>query len=396
MKARYNYRIYPTGQQVKGLAKLFGCCRTVWNDSLAWVMQTPEDTAWPSNADLQTLCITLAKQYPQRAWLADVSNIPLQQSVADLGVALNNFFQKRARFPRFKKRSHQQSARFRAGGFSIKGNKLFLAKLGTFKVKWSRPLPSEASSVTVLKNAAGHYHVSFVVEVEQRAVAPRHESVGIDLGIKVFAYPSVREPALSPGYERLDRKVRRLQRKLARQTRGSNRYEQTRVRIARLKLKLANIRKDFLHKLSSKVIRENQTVSLENLNVSGMLKNRRLSRAISQQGWRLFRTMCEAKANTYRDRTVSIISRWEPTSQVCSSCGFKWGKLELSIRSILCVSCHTQQCRDENASRNIDKSGLELAHDVKRTMNRHKTAQRGNLIALSSHPYQGKQLCLSF
>ena len=359
-------------------------------------MSRPDDEQWPSNGELQKLCITLAKQYPQRSWLSEVSNIPLQQSIQDLGVAFKNFFEHRAKFPKFKKRAHEQSARFRAGGFSLKKNKLFLAKLGNFKVKWSRPLPAEPSSVTVIQNAAGQYHVSFVVEVGQKSVKPKRKSIGVDLGIKTFAFPSVGEPVSSPGYDRLDRKIQRLQRKLARQQRGSNRYERTRQRMAKLQLKIANIRKDFLHKLSTKLVRQNQTVSLEDLNVLGMLKNRRLSWAIAQQGWRQFRTMCEVKAKQYKNRTVAIISRWEPTSQVCSSCGFKWGKQDLSVRSILCVSCGTEHDRDENAAKNIDKSGLELAHDNKRTVNRHKTAQRGNRIALSSQPCEATQLTLCF
>ena len=403
MKVRYQYRLYPTEQQVTELSKLFGCCRIVWNDALAWVMSRPDDEQWPSNAELQKLCITLAKQYPQRAWLAEVSNIPLQQSIADLGVAFKNFFAacsgkrrgQKVGFPRFKKRTSQQSARFRTGGFSLKGNKLFLAKLGLFKVKWSRPLPSTPSSVTVLKNAADQYHVSFVVDVEQISAVPVRPSIGVDLGIKVFAFPSVGKPILSPGYERLTRKIKRFQRRLARQVRGSNRYERTRLRIAKLKLKIANIRKDFLHKVTTKLVRENQTVSLENLNVCGMLKNRKLARAISEQGWSTARTMCEAKAQQYRDRCVSIISRWEPTSQTCSACGFRWGKLSLSVRSIQCVSCGTKHDRDQNASVNIDQSGLALAHDVKRTMNGHKTAHSGNPIASSSQPYEGRQLSLS-
>ena len=396
MKVRHRHRVYPTQQQVKALAKLFGCCRVVWNDSLAWIISRPADERWPSNAELQKLCITLAKQYPQRAWLSKVSNIPLQQSIQDLGVAFKNFFEHRAKFPRFKKRSNQQSARFRIGGFAVKNSKLILAKLGSFKVKWSRPLPSEPSSVTLTKNAAGQYYASFVVEAQQKAVKPKRQSIGVDLGIKVFAFLSTGERILSPGYAELTRKVKRFQRKLARQVRGSNRWHRTRLHIAKLKLKISNLRKDFLHKTSTRLVRENQTVSLEDLHVKGMLKNRSLSRAISEQGWGQLRSMCEAKALQFENRTVSIISQWEPTSQTCSDCGFKWGKLDLSVRSILCISCGTQHDRDENASKNIDKSGLALAHDSKRTVNRGQTAQRGNRIALSSQPYEATQLTLCF
>jgi len=404
MKARYQYRIYPTNQQAKELSKVFGCCRVVWNDALAFILSRPEDEKWPNSQELEKLCITLAKQYPEREWLAEVSCIPLQQSVQDLGTALKNFFEScsgkrkgpKIRFPRFKKKDGKQSARFRVGGFSIQKNKLVLARLGALKVKWSRELPSQPSSVTILKNKAGQYHASFVVEVEQKDIEPIRKSVGVDLGIKTFAFLSTGERIESPGYKRLSRKIARTNRQLARRVKGSNRWKATKLKLAKLHLKLANIRKNFLHKASSKLIRQNHTVSLENLNVSGMLKNRRLSRAISQQGWRTLRTMCEAKALQYRDRVVSIISRWEPTSQICSDCGFKWGKLDLKIRSILCLSCGTEHDRDENASKNIDASGLELAHDVKQKVNACKPGLSRSAIALSSQPYEANQLTLSF
>lgn len=399
MKARYQYRLYPTRQQSAQLARLFGCCRVVWNDALALVRSVPAGEQWPLNSELQKLCITQAKRTVERAWLAEVSNIPLQQSVADLGLAFKNWFaalkgKGRAQFPRFKSRHGKQSARFRRGGFSLKGNKLFLAKLGLFKVRWSRPLPSEPSSVTVLKNKAGQYHVSFVVDVEQKSVEPVRESIGLDLGIKTFAFPSVGMPIEAPDYSRLDRRIRRLQKRLARQQKGSNRRAITKQKIAKLHLKIRNIRKDFLHKQSTKLIRENQSVSLEDLNVSGMVRNRRLARAISQQGWREFRTMLESKTAQYVSRAVSIISRWEPTSQTCSECGFRWGKLDLSVRSVKCVSCGAQHHRDQNAAKNIERSGRRMSED-KGASRAHKTT-----IAVAmpdealSQPYQGKQLCL--
>lgn len=378
MKLRYNYRIYPTQPQIDRLAQLFGCTRVVWNDALA-LCKVSGGYIKPSN--LQKICITQAKKREDRQWLSDVSNIPLQQSIQDLGVAFKNFFESKSgkrkgqkvRYPKFKKRSHEQSARFRKGGFSIKNGKVYLAKIGNLKVKWSRPLPSEPSSVTVTKNAAGQYHLSFVVEVEPPTVAPKHPSIGIDLGIKTFAVTSQGEFIQSPGYDRLERKIRRFQRKISRQVKGSSRWHQTRLRIAKLNLKIANIRKDFLHKLSTRIVHENQVIVLEDLNVSGMVKNRRLAKAISRQCWRQFRTMNEAKSSMYSRECVTI-SRWEPTSQTCSCCGYRWGKLDLSVRLVTCANCQTVHDRDENASVNIEQSGLELTHDKKRTLSLCKTA----------------------
>lgn len=222
MKARYTYRIYPNRLQQDDLAQVFGCVRVVYNDALALVKATPDGEKWPSNAELQKLVITQAKQTPERVWLSEVSNIPLQQSVADLGVAFKNFYadlksSRRVGFPRFKKRTNKQSARFRKGGFSLKKNKLFLAKMGLFRVKWSRDLPSEPSSVTVIKNTAGQYFASFVVEIGQKNVEPLRASIGLDLGIKVFAFPSVGEPITAPDYSQLDKKVRQTQKRMARQ-----------------------------------------------------------------------------------------------------------------------------------------------------------------------------------
>lgn len=390
MKARYTYRLYPNRLQQDKLSQVFGCTRVVYNDALAIIKQTPDGEKWPSNAELQKLVITQAKRTSAREWLADVSAVPLQQSVQDLGVAFKNWFaglkgNGRAKFPRFKSRHNEQSARFTKAAFSLKGNKLFLAKMGLFKVQRSRELPSVPSSVTVIKNAAGQYHASFVVDIEPKSVEPVRESIGLDLGIKTFAFPSEGEPIIAPDYSKLDRKIRRLQKRMAKQKKGSNRRERTRLRIAKLHLKLRNTRKNFLHTQSTRLIRENQTISLEDLNVSGMAKNRCLSRAISMQGWREFRTMLESKSAQYVNRTVNIISRWEPTSQVCSDCGFKWGKLDLSVRSVLCVSCGAEHDRDQNAAKNIDNVGAGLVHDSKRTGRAHKTTSVAMPVETSSH-----------
>ncbi|MBS3028807.1 MAG: transposase [Dolichospermum sp. DET69] len=372
MKARYQLRFYPTDQQQKLLAQLFGCVRVVWNDALAMCKQAEK---LPSNNDLQKLVITQAKKTIERQWLSDVSNIPLQQSVADLGVAYKNFFDslkgkrkgKKLGRPKFKKKTNQQSARFRIGGFSIKGDEVYLAKIGNVSPIWSRDLPSAPSSVTVIKDCASRYFISFVVEVEPVNIDAKNQSIGIDLGIKTFAVMSNGEKAQSPDYSKLDRKIRKLQKKLARQPKDSQRRNKTRIQIAKLHNEIADTRKDFLHKLSSKIVSENEVIVLEDLSVSGMVKNRKLARAISLQGWREFRTLCEAKSQKF-GRTFHVISRWEPTSQICSECGYKWGKLDLKIRSVKCLNCGTEHDRDENAAKNINKVGIGHCHDSKRAL----------------------------
>jgi putative transposase len=370
VKARYQYRFYPTDQQQQSLAQLFGCVRVVWNDALAVCKQSEK---LPGYSKLSAM-LTQSKKTEERKWLADVSSVPLQQSLRNLDTAYKNFFQSlngkrkggKMGVPKYKKRTNQQSAEFTKAAFSIKDKEVYLAKIGNLKPIWSRELPSEPSSVTVIKDCAGRYFLSFVVEIEPITIEAKNPSIGIDLGIKTFAVMSNGEQAIAPNYSNLDRKIRKLQRKLARQQKGSNRRNKTRVQIAKLHNRIADTRKDFLHKLSTKVVSENQTIVLEDLNVSGMVKNRRLARAISLQGWREFRTMCVAKSDKF-NRDVRVISRWEPTSQVCSSCGFKWGKIDLSIRSILCINCGVEHCRDGNASKNIEMVGTGNWHDLKRT-----------------------------
>ena len=393
VKARYQYRIYPTDQQRKLLAQLFGCVRVCWNDALALCRY---DKVVKTSA-LQKVFITLAKKTEARSWLSDVSSIPLQQSIADLGVAYKNFFArlksgKKAGYPKFKKRSNQQSARFTPGGFSIKRGKVYLAKIGLLSTKWSRVLPPKPSSVTVIKDCANRYFLSFVVEVEQKSEPASRESIGVDLGISIFAALSTSEKVYSPDYKPLERKIARTQKQLSRCIKGSNRKEKMRLKLARLHAKLANIRKDFLHKLSTRLVRGNKIVVLEDLNVSGLVKNRRLARAISRCGWGLFRTMCESKSNQYKDREVRVIDRWQPTSQYCSSCGFKWGKLDLSVREIVCLGCSRKTCRDSNASENIEAIGVGHTHDIKCSQSDSKTDLSASCVEAKTH--EVKQLTL--
>lgn len=366
MKARYRYRIYPTEEQKLALSKLFGCLRVVWNDALAFCIEKYKSGhSKPKNAQLQKQFITQAKNNYDRVWLKDVSNIALQQSLNDLDKAYSNFFSsckgnrkgKSIKPPKFKKRKARQSARFRKGGFKIYQHCVSLAKIGKLKIVWSRELPSEPSSVTVIKDAASRYFVSFVVEIQSQSLPSTRNTVGIDLGIATFATLDSGEKidAPKPLKERIQR-LRKLSKKLSKKTIGSNRYEVAKKRKAKLYAKLKDTRTDFLHKLSTRLIRENQTIVLEDLNVSGLIKNRKLSRAISDLGWRQFRTYLEAKAEKF-GRECQVISRWEPSSQRCSCCRGIGGKKDLSVREWQCLFCNTFHDRDINAAVNIKVAG---------------------------------------
>jgi putative transposase len=394
MKARYQYRFYPTDQQRQSLAQLFGCVRVVWNDALA----LSKASKFPGYNSLAK-SLTLSKKTEERKWLSDVSSVPLQQSLKQLEVAYKNYFDslkgkrkgKKVGQPRFKKKTNSQSATFTSSAFSIKDGEVYLAKIGNLKPIWSRELPSEPSSVTVIKDCADRYFLSFVVQIEPSSIdseakpclRPRgdakgerasanSQSVGIDLGIKTFAVMSNGHIAESPDYSKTDRKIRKLQRKLGRSIQGSKRRNRTRIQIAKRHNQISDTRKDFLHKLTTQVVSKNQTIILEDLNVSGLVKNRNLARAISLQGWREFRTLIESKSEKF-GRDFRVISRWEPTSQKCSECGFKWGKIDLSVRSILCLGCGIEHDRDENASKNIEMVGMGHRHDLKCTSRDGKT-----------------------
>lgn len=382
MKVRYQFRFYPTDQQSQGLARLFGCVRVVWNDALA-ICRSAEKL--PSYNQLSSL-LTQSKQTEERVWLTEVSAVPLQQSVRNLNIAYQNFFNsingkrkgKKIKPPRFKGRKSRQSATFTHAGFSLKGDKVYLAKIGYLEVVWSRPLPSEPSSVTVIKDAAGRYFLSFVVEINPEKLPDKGNSVGIDLGIIDFATLDNGEKikAPKPLKKRL-KKLRKAQRSLSRKQKGSKRREKARLKVAKIHAKIKDIRTDFLHQLSTRLIRENQTIVLENLNTSGMMKNRKLSRAISDLGWRSFRTMLDAKAEMY-GRDFRVISRWEPTTQKCSCCGQIGGKKELSVREWTCLFCGEAHDRDVNAAKNI-----KVAGGLSETKNGHGGRRKSSLLVAS-------------
>ena len=365
MKARYQYRIYPTNQQKKLLSQLFGCVRVVWNNTLAYCQKLyQQGEKKPKYTELSKR-LTQIKKNEEKNWLTEVSSIPLQQSLRDLETAYSNFFAsckgkrkgRKVKPPKFKKRKFKQSARFTDNGFTVNQHHVTLAKIGDLKVVWSRPLPSKPSSVTVIKDAADRYFLSFVVEIQLETLPDNEQAVGIDLGIATFATLDTGEKinAPKPLKKRLKR-LKKAQRNLSRKQKGSKRREKARKRVAKIHAKIKDTRTDFLHKLSTRIVRENQTIILEDLNTSGMVKNRKLSRAISDLGWRSFRDMLSAKSDKY-GRNFRIISRWEPTSQRCSCCGNIGGKKALNIREWECLFCGTFHDRDVNAAVNIKVAG---------------------------------------
>jgi len=371
VQLRYQYRIEPSPGQRVMLARTFGCCRTVFNDALARRKADFEAGQPTLNRSLlQKAVITDAKQSPERAWLTEVSSVALIQAHNDVLVAFNNFFAsvtgkrkgRRVGFPRFRsRRDNRQSARFTRNGFQVRGNgRLFLAKIGDVKVAWSRPLPSVPSSVTVIQDASGRFFASFVIETDEVTDAGRFPEataeVGIDVGLKTFAVLSNGRSVESPNFlRRAERKLRRTQQSLSRKQKGSNNRKRQVKKVARV----ADARHEFHHQLSTTIIRENQTVIVENLMVVGMLKNRRLAKSVSDAGWASFTSMLEYKATRY-GRTFHRINRFEPSTQKCSTCGATTGpkgQAQLGIRTWSCTSCGSRHDRDLNAAINILAAG---------------------------------------
>jgi putative transposase len=363
VQLRYNYRLYPTSGQRAALARSFGCARVVYNDALR-ARQEAHAAGLPYIADAELSArLTTAKATSERAWLAEVSAVVLQQALADLNTAYRNFFASvtsrrkgpKAGPPRFRSRKdRRQSIRFtRNARFSITpGGKLRLPKIGDVPVRWSRDLPSAPSSVTVIKDAAGRFFASFVVEAEPGALPEAEPVIGIDLGLTHFAVLSDGRKISSPRFlRRAEKKLRRAQKALSRKQIGSRNRDKARVKVAGAHARVADARREFHHQLSTALIREIQAVAVEDLAVKGLARTW-LAKSVHDAGWSTFVHMLEYKARMY-GRDFRRVGRFEPTSQVCSACGDKDGPKPLHVREWTCSSCGATHDRDVNAAVNI-------------------------------------------
>ena len=381
MKARFKYRIYPKEHQLEPLAKAMGCARVVWNDAL-WLYKKAEREKLDRPKNISAVVITQAKKTEERKWLSEVSSVVLQQSLRDLQTAWNNYFGskkgvrngKEVGKPKFKKKSSRQAIRLAKNGFSVHSQSVKLAKIGHVPMVVSRPLPTEPSSVTIIKDCAGRYFASFVVEVPQLRPSQTDSSIGIDLGLTHFAILSSGEKVENPRlHKKMLRKIKKANRRLSKAKKrcdpaspsgareraprqDSNRRKRRKLKLAKLHAKVKDQRIDFLHKLTTRLVRENQTLAVEDLNVAGLVKNRKLSRAISDASWSKFKTMLAAKCDQY-GRDLTIVDRWFASSQLCSCCGQSGGKKELDVREWTCLFCNTTHDRDLNAAINLKDAG---------------------------------------
>ncbi|MCB1293920.1 MAG: transposase [Gordonia sp.] len=366
MQLRYRYRIYPTPGQQNRLAQAFGCARVVFNDCLRARQVAHESGVKLSDTDVQKLVVTEAKKTPQRVWLGDVASVVLVQVCQDARRAYRNWFDsmsgkrkgRKIGAPRFRSRKDtRQSIRLTRNGFSVRSNrKLYVAKVGELTVAWSRELPAVPSSVTVIKDSAGRYFASFVVETNDEALPPIADEVGIDLGLSSFAVLSDGRVIGAPKFlRRAERKLRKAQQDLSRKQKGSSNRAKARLRVAKAHARVADSRRDWAHKESTTIVRENQAVFVEDLCVTGLARTR-LAKSVHDAGWSQFVGMLEYKAERY-GRVFGKVDRFFPSSQLCSACRVQDGPKPLSIREWTCTACGAVHDRDLNAAKNIHAAG---------------------------------------
>jgi putative transposase len=360
VQVRYRYRVYPDAAQRQALARAFGCARVVFNDALRVREAAHAAGERISDTEVQRRVITLAKATPEREWLGEVASVALVQACQDARRAYRNWYDSlagkrrgcKAGHPRFKRKHGRQSVRLTRNGFALHGGRLYVAKVGDIKVRWSRQLPSVPSSVTVIREADGRYYASFVVEREADPFPPCDRETGIDVGLASLAVLSDGTVIANPRLlRRAERRLKKAQRALSRKEKGSRNRARARHRVAVLHHKVRETRLDHAHKTALALVRDNQAVYCEDIAVAGLARTR-MAKSVHDAGWSTLLRLVEEKA-AYHGRYFAKVGRFEPTSQVCSACGVKDGPKPLAVRAWQCKACGTLHDRDVNAAKNV-------------------------------------------
>ncbi|MGG6267377.1 RNA-guided endonuclease InsQ/TnpB family protein [Leptolyngbya sp. AN03gr2] len=363
MEKAFRYRFYPTPQQATLLRQTVGCVRLVYNRALAMRTEAFYQEQKRIGYLETSAALTQWKKQDDLAFLKDVSSVPLQQTLRHLQTAFTNFFEKRAKYPNFKKKRNGGSATFTKSAFNLKDGQLFMAKSDEpLDIKWSRQLPRTAnpSSITIRLTPSGQWFVSILCDVKILPNPKSTQQVGLDMGISSLVTTSDGVKFENPkSLRKAQKKLRRLNKSLARKQKGSNNRRQARIALAKQHEQIANIRKDNLHKITTQLVRENQVIAVETLNVKGMLGNHKLAQAISDASWGEALRQLEYKSNWY-GRGLAQIDQWFPSSKRCSSCGHILNKLPLQVREWDCPSCNAHHDRDQNAGKNILAVGLTV------------------------------------
>ena len=367
MRTAYKCRAYPNPEQAAALSRTFGCVRLVWNKTLSERIRRYKTENNGTSYRETDATLTNWKRSDVLGFLSEVSCVPLQQTLRHQHSAFQNFFSRRSRYPRFKSRTGRQSAHYTRSAFRMRGGSLTLAKMST-PVPFTWPFTGvdvgELSPTTVIvsREPDGRWYVSFAVDVRDPAAArPANREIGLDLGLRNFMTTS--DGTRVPRPRNVDRKARNLaryQRRMARCQRGSNNRLKAKAKVARAYRKVRNTRQDFLHRTSTALVRSADMISVEDLNVAGMIRNRRLARVISDTGWGEFRRQLEYKCQR-AGRTLVVIDRWYPSTKKCSVCGRLLTELKLCTRHWSCAGCRTRHDRDLNAAKNILAAGRAVA-----------------------------------